>query len=579
VVTPLSRNLVLCTLLTAATCGRANDFSTTVPQDRHRGSSHYRASRSTSIPSQRLPLGDTRRNVQANGYENNDFHSNYNNVIEHEQDGLEADFGESWYPSQPPLQPSPFEPYDDPQPLHHGTTTADTNTANTRLPPPPPPPPQLPIHYAFPAANQSPPPPLNDDNAMVATTTTTTGSEIQHESALPHYASARRDVVTTFITAKFSNRILLLVSAMAWGYGLSLFVSRSLLGNSSSMGGTANTIVAVVFGLALTLRNNVYGEWIRALAMLLILSLQKWHDIRRTYPTQRILWNNAPFPPRTVNPWAWENAPHQPCEFFMVYSVVAMAVVGAIVGANVPIILIPSSLLALVGAMGAAYVTTLPHSATFSYGSVARCMGMRVVALVRISVSIERDVQLGRHSAAVAGKLLDTLLILDRKHRLKDKLVAATSWIMAVIARIQQDASNRNSVSPTATGAVPTSDRDSSRRYYDPTTPPQPNRSRPRRPRPPGASSLPPRPKRFNEDGRHHYSSDHRRESELFRDDNGSTSSTATWEYIDGREYGTETEPWSERPEQLQPGAKQKPPPSPESSKAKTGPPQKRWFS
>jgi hypothetical protein len=300
------------------------------------------------------------------------------------------------------------------------------------------------------------------------------------------------------------------------------------------------------------------------------------------YPTRRVLWNKAPFPPRTVNPWAWENAPHQPCEFFMVYSVVAMAVVGAIVGANVPILLIPSSLLALMGAVGAAYITTLSHSTAMPYGSVARCMGMRVVALVRTSVQVERELQLGRHSAAVAGKLLDTLLILDRKHRLKDKLVAVTSWIMNTIARIQHDASNRNSAPPTAAGAgaVPTNDRDASgSRYYDdPSTPPN-SRRRPQQPRQARASLLQRQsqfPSRPDDDGqRRQFSTDRRRRDFDFSRDDPSRMA-GDGEYTDGGEYDNDSEPWlSGRDERLQPGP-QRPPP--ESSKAKTGPPKKRWF-
>jgi hypothetical protein len=256
---------------------------------------------------------------------------------------------------------------------------------------------------------------------------------------------------------------------------------------------------------------------------------------------------------------------------------VAMAIVGAIVGANVPIILVPSSLLALIGAIGAAYVTTLPHSSTFSYGSVARCMGMRVVALARTSVYMERELHLGRHSAAVAGKLLDTVLILDRKHRLKDKLVAVTSWIIHAMARIQQDASRRNSPSPTA-GAVPTNDREaSSSRYYDdPTVAPPDRRPRSSRRSQPGASLLRRQPQFPNipdEDRHHHFSTNRRRDFELSRDDH---SRMAARENTDGREYKHESEQWSGREEQLQPGPKR---PPPESSKAMTGPPKKRWFS
>jgi hypothetical protein len=591
---PLSRNYYLVlyyTLFTATTatllCGvvRGREYSApTVPQNPHRPSYHHR---SKTIPSQRLPsIGDYRN--EANAFQNNDFYATYNNLDENEQDGvLTDDFAEPWYPPrQPPLsqQPLSFEPnYYDPQSRHdNSATTATAAASDTRQPPPPPPPPQHPIHYAFPVSNQSPTPPLNesDDATNMATTTTrTTTGSTGSISEIPRFASARRDVVTAFITAKFTNRILLLVSAMAWGYGLSLFVSRSLLGSSAaSSASTANLVVAVGFGLASTLRNNVYGEWIRALAMLLILSLQKWHDICRMYPTRRILWNQAPFPPRTMNPWTWENSPNQPCEFFMVYSVVAMAIVGAIVGANVPIILVPSSLLALIGAIGAAYVTTLPHSSTFSYGSVARCMGMRVVALARTSVYMERELHLGRHSAAVAGKLLDTVLILDRKHRLKDKLVAVTSWIIHATARIQQDASRRNSPSPTA-GAVLTNDREasSSSRYYDdPTVAPPDRRPRSSRQAQPGASPLrrqPQFPNRPDEDGHHHFSTNRRRDFELSRDDH---SRMEAREYTDGHEYDNDSEPWSGRDERLQPGPKR---PPPESSKAKTGPSKKRWFS
>ena len=53
---------------------------------------------------------------------------------------------------------------------------------------------------------------------------------------------------------------------------------------------------------------------------------------------------------------------------------------------------------------------------------------MRVVALCYEILGINHELDIIRKGGVVAGKILDKIFILDRKHRIKDRLIAAGSF-------------------------------------------------------------------------------------------------------------------------------------------------------
>ena len=61
-------------------------------------------------------------------------------------------------------------------------------------------------------------------------------------------------------------------------------------------------------------------------------------------------------------------------------------------------------------------------------GDLGRSMGMRLVGLVRVALDINSELRILGKAATVGGLLFDKVMIMDRKHRIKDKIVAICKW-------------------------------------------------------------------------------------------------------------------------------------------------------
>ena len=70
-------------------------------------------------------------------------------------------------------------------------------------------------------------------------------------------------------------------------------------------------------------------------------------------------------------------------------------------------------------------------------------MGMRVVALCEEMLGINSELQILRKGGVVSGRVLDKVFILDRKHRIKDRLIAGATFAYGQISsqmnRVQSD--------------------------------------------------------------------------------------------------------------------------------------------
>lgn len=206
---------------------------------------------------------------------------------------------------------------------------------------------------------------------------------------------------------------------------LSFCALQSLMNNSSPL----NLVFSVLFIVCTVLR-NAYGELSRALGMALILALQRTRNIRQQYPC----WPHIKA--------CLAAGPRMPTDYPLMQSVLSMALVGVVCGGNLP--LLPTWMGALAGGASMAMITTLPTA----NGDLARSMGMRVVSLAQEVLEINSELRILPKLAVVSGKIFDRIMILDRKHRIKDKIVATVSWgyeqVTRTAQKVQEDEMGRD---------------------------------------------------------------------------------------------------------------------------------------
>lgn len=269
---------------------------------------------------------------------------------------------------------------------------------------------------------------------------------IEKESQLvkDEFYSPRDDAITRYMSTKRGTAMVTLSSGLV-GMGFGAFLGKSIINSPTQL-----AIMFFALFVTLTTIRGPYGELSRALGLALIYTLQRTSNVRRKYPTLRHVkaalqaGPRRPFPPITYgndNPWKYEPEYVDDPEFRMIQTIVAMSFVGAICGGNLPII--PTWLGALAGAVFFAYTTTLRSAR----GDLARSMGMRVAALAGEIININAELELMSKTATVGGRILDKLLILDRKHRIKDRIMIVLRWlydrVTRTAAQVQADMQGR----------------------------------------------------------------------------------------------------------------------------------------
>jgi hypothetical protein len=268
----------------------------------------------------------------------------------------------------------------------------------------------------------------------------------------PKFASARKDPVTQYMSTKRGKGTLILSSGTV-GAAIGAFIGKSFLDRPYFF---AFTFFAAF--VACTFLRNPYGELVKALGLALIYALKRTGRIRHQYPTYGHIKasigaaQRRPFPP-VDNPWAYEPYEEDDVDFRMLYSTAAMGFVGSAIGGNMP--LIPTWLGALAGAGSFAFLTTTRNAR----GDLCRTMGMRVVSLGQEVLGINQELELLSKVGVVSGRVLDKLLILDRKHRIKDRLVVGFSWIYDKVSRtasrVQNDMQGTGEDEPPVTKREP----------------------------------------------------------------------------------------------------------------------------
>lgn len=280
--------------------------------------------------------------------------------------------------------------------------------------------PGLPIHYDFPA--------VRDTTA---------------EDGRPQdFSSARRDKITVYMSST-TGKVKIVSSASLIGGFVSLFLAKvrsitrfhcfrplhwSFSRLLQSVIPVATNFLCIIGAASFFIGSffrTPFGELVRALSLSLILVLQRTATVRRLYPTWGYLAaslgrknkNLRPFPP-SPNHWTYEPKRPGDVDFSMLYSVIAMALVGSFCGGNVP--LLPTWIGSLTGAALFAFGCTLSNAR----GDLCRTMGMRIVALVQDLWVIQTDLKIIPKAAVVTGQVIDKLMIFDRKHRVKDRFLA-----------------------------------------------------------------------------------------------------------------------------------------------------------
>lgn len=236
--------------------------------------------------------------------------------------------------------------------------------------------------------------------------------------------SPRKDGVTTFMSTRRGALQVRFASAIV-GAALGGFMGKSLM-NDPLMLSLAMSSLMFAAGF---LRND-YGELSRALGLALVLTLQRTRSVRKEYPTLPHLkamirqGPRKPFPPVEDggSPWGYEPVYRDDPEFTMTYALLAMALVGSFCGGNVPIL--PAW---MGGIAGAAAFASLAMGSN-ARGDLGRAMGMRIVGLVRVALDINTDLRILGKAATVGGLIFDKIMIVDRKHRIKDKIVGICKW-------------------------------------------------------------------------------------------------------------------------------------------------------
>lgn len=340
-----------------------------------------------------------------------------------------------------------------------------SGSSHAQFPPPPPPPPQppyegegqsnnnkLPIDYQFPA-RQTPKirqglaeypsdgiPNTGYDNRPYKPTSSR-GLNPNSE-----FASARQDAIARYTSTTKLGKIKVGLASASVGAGIGGFVGYSIM-SSSGGGSTFAVILGFVFWITSYLRNS-YGEMCRSLGLALIYLMRRSKVVRKRYETgvhvkgMCRMGKRQPFPPILEgevdeNPWRYSPEGENDPEFEMIKSLLCMAFIGSFCGGSVP--LIPTWM----GSAGGAALFGFLGIAKNPRGDLIRTMGMRIVALLGETVDINSELRVARKVGVVGGKVLDKVLILDRKHRIKDKIFSGASWaydkVSSTASKVKED--------------------------------------------------------------------------------------------------------------------------------------------
>ena len=311
-----------------------------------------------------------------------------------------------------------------------------------------------PIDYKFPARNYNKDANLSDDKDTEIDELPRTRNiedednkevgpnfDSDRRQRVPQYESARKDAVARYSFTKL-GKLKLAVSSFCVGGAVGGFAGQSMF----NQGKLFVFISGFLFFVISFLRND-YGEMARSLGLASIYLARRTKAVRRQYRTgphvraMCRIGKRKPFPPvledSEENPWKYAPQSRNDPNFEMIKALVCMLLVGSFCGGSVP--LIPTWM----GSSAGAAAFGLFGIAKNARGDLIRSMGMRIVALASEASGINAELRVAKKVARVGGKLFDKMMILDRKHRIKDRVVQGASWAYTkaanTAARVQED--------------------------------------------------------------------------------------------------------------------------------------------
>jgi len=201
---------------------------------------------------------------------------------------------------------------------------------------------------------------------------------------------------------------------------------------------------------------NPFSLFVQTLGFTLVLLMQRTSEIRTQFPTRPHLSNmirpnsypRRPFPPISEedmedgndNPWRYQLRQEDSVymeQYSMIKIFLSMAFLGAICGGNLP--LIPTWIGGLLGAAVFCYWTTLRNSK----GDLGRTMAMKLISLLSELMYLNDELGVLKKSGVVLNIILDKLLILDRKHSIRDRVTKALrllyGQIMGIVNKVRAD--------------------------------------------------------------------------------------------------------------------------------------------
>lgn len=331
------------------------------------------------------------------------------------------------------------------------------------------------------------------------------------------YASARNDPVTRFQSISQSRRFLLIMSAGIVSAGFChLILPTSLSGRIHAVAGVGGILLA-------WLGKGKTSDYLRSWAFALLWMIQRSRWIRRQYPTVGHwkamigMASRLPYPSQLradstvpINLWTYRpedadlegndeteqdaeiveerdrNAPssrnnrrissslsygHPP--FRMLYAFSAICLTGSCVGGML-LPFLPRWMGGLIGAGWMSYSVTRPTA----YGDLIRVAAMRVVAAAVVFYRISQELKLGPQSVALATTLFDTILVMDRQHRIRDRLGSIIMIVYDQILRLIQQFQNQSQPQQQQQQKEPQSSRQRSSTFGN-SSPQQSRRRRP----------------------------------------------------------------------------------------------------
>jgi hypothetical protein len=291
------------------------------------------------------------------------------------------------------------------------SSAANYQSWNDPAPPPPPPPARNSRSEIHPADSKYNPIDYNFRSKTTARTTATTDNdndEVQNGDDTAT-CSPRRDAVAVEFQRHATRAR---VSCAVVGAGVGAFLEKSL----SIQKYHALIVVGALLFVALSLVRNAHGELVRALGVALLRVVQRSRQVRRNDPT----WPHVKA--------LFGAGPRQPLPMSLVPTI-AIGFVGAACGAHVP--LLPTWMAALAAGSVTIGVATLPNAK----GDLVRCMGLRVVAVGTELVHVNEELQVLPKLGVVASQVLDKMLILDRKHRIHDRIVSGVTFVYEQVTK------------------------------------------------------------------------------------------------------------------------------------------------